>query len=75
MRLLAAAIVLDDDLDDDIYWYTQYKPPRVHQYWMAPFLSSRREIRIRRSLAYLEDDFIRVSLHPMLSSSYICTVS
>ena len=57
---LAVSIALEDE-EDDMILLAGIKRPRVHAFWMRPFLKARTDSRQRNTLAKLEADFLRVS--------------
>ena len=75
MMSMAVAIAMVDDIDDDVLLAGGIKRPRVHAFWMSPFLKARTDPTQRNTLAKLEADFIRVSiLITHYISSCMCNV-
>ena len=58
---LAVSLAIADDMDDDLI-IAGIRRPRVHAFWMSPYLRDRRNPQQRNTLAKLETDFIRVSI-------------
>ena len=58
---MAVGVVIQDDQDDEILIVGGIKRPRVHAFWMSPFLHARTDPSQRNTLAKLEADFLRVS--------------
>ena len=62
MVSMAVSVAMHDD-DDDTIIISGIKRPRQHAFWMSPFLKDRTDPTQRNTLAKLEVDFIRVSMH------------
>ena len=62
-RLIAMAlsIAMGEEEDDDIF-LMYMRRPRVHRFWMLPYLHQRTDASQRNTLAKLEADFVRVSI-------------
>ena len=58
---LAMSVVLEDAYDDCII-AGGIKRPRVHAFWMSPYLHARTDVTQRNTFCKLEADFLRVSI-------------